>query len=180
MGRAINFRGELMPLVLITVVFGKEEAAKLEVLDCLFPMDSEAKFMPQPYGGLLLLETSLDSDSAACVLRDCATCYVFKIVPVDVLVTTDLGTISSEALRLVGDGGSSVSVVCRRRGRVISSSSVVERQVGKALKGAGHAINLRKPDMVVRIDIIGERTTISVRPPDRFFTKMRGIGDERA
>lgn len=168
-----------MPLVLMTVVYGKEESAKLEVLDCLFPQDPGARFLDHSFGGLLLLKTSLDADAAAQRLMDCPTGLVFRITPVDSLVQSEMDPICGEVLRLVGGGRQSVCVDCRRRGRFIASSSEVERKVGGSLKAAGHTIDLKKPDVMVRIDIIGECTTISVRPPSGFFTKMKGVGGDR-
>lgn len=163
-----------MPYVLLTVVFRKEEAAELEVLDCIFPKDQTAHFLEHRFGGLLLLETSLNPDLAAEAIRNCTTSTVFKIIPVDSMVTTDISLISEEARRLVGGGSCPVAVVCVRRGRAIASSSEVEHHVGALLKKAGHQISLGSPCLVVRIDIIDDRTTISVRPPSGFFTKMGG------
>jgi len=163
-----------MGFVLITVPYGKEEAAKLEVLDCVFPQDQNARFVEHGYGGLLLLDTALSPDDAAVVLRDCPTSSVFKVIPVDSMVDSDIAAISREAVRLTGEGWRRVAAVCKRRGRVIASSSEVEAAVGRALKSRGHIIDLKNPDLIIRIDIIGERTTISVRHPSGFFTKMRG------
>jgi tRNA acetyltransferase TAN1 len=164
----------------MTVVYGKEESAKLEVLDCIFPRDPGARFLEHGYGGLLVLETSLSSDDATRILADSPTSLIFKITPVDSLVQSAMDSICSEVLRLVGAGDQSISVSCRRRGRAIASSSEVERQVGSALKEAGHTIDLEHPDLNVRIDIIGGRTTISVKTPAVFLVKMKGSGGDRA
>ncbi|MBM5805135.1 MAG: hypothetical protein FJZ49_03590 [Candidatus Verstraetearchaeota archaeon] len=166
-----------MGFVLITVPYGKEEAAGLEVLDCLFHQDHNARFVEHGYGGLLLLDTTLSPEDAAIALRDCPTSSVFKIIPVDSMVDSDIAAISREAVRLTGEGRRRVAAVCKRRGRVIASSSEVEAAVGRALKSRGHVIDLKNPDLIIRIDIIGERTTISVRHPSGFFTKMRGSED---
>jgi tRNA(Ser,Leu) C12 N-acetylase TAN1 len=166
-----------MGFVLITVPYGKEEAAKLEVLDCIFPRDQNARFVEHGYGGLLLLDTILNADDAALVLRDCPTSSVFKIIPVDSMVNSDMATVSREAVRLTGGGRRRVAAVCNRRGRVIASGSEVEAAVGQVLKSRGHIIDLKNPDLIIRIDIIGERTTISVRHPSGFFTKFRGSED---
>lgn len=166
-----------MGFVLITVPYGKEEAAKLEVLDCIFPQDQNAKYIEHGYGGLLLLDTVLNADDAAFVLRDCPTSYVFKIIPVDSMVNSDIAAISREAVRLTSGEQHKVAVICNRRGRVIASSSKVEATIGQVLKKRGHIIDLKKPDLIIRIDIIGERTTISVRHPSGFFTKKRGSED---
>jgi tRNA(Ser,Leu) C12 N-acetylase TAN1 len=95
-------------------------------------------------------------------------------MPVDSAVKAEVGAIVSEVLRLVPPSRGSVSVVCQRRGRAIASSHDLEVVVGSELKSRGHLIDLENPQLVVRIDIIGERATISVRPPAGYFTKRKG------
>lgn len=166
-----------MGTLLVTVVYGKEGKARLEVLDCIFPFDSSASILEQPYGGLLLLETRLAANEAAMRLAGCSTSLIFKIIPIDAIVESDLGRISSEVLRLVPQDASGVAVDCIRRGRSLPSSSYVEEEVGRLLKGRGNAIDLENPALVVRIDIIGDRSTISVRPPSGFISKRGGTAD---
>jgi len=50
----------------------------------------------------------------------------------------------------------------------------VEEEVGRLLKTRGMTIDLVNPRLVVRIDIIGSFSTISVRPPSGFITKKEG------
>jgi len=166
-----------MGILLITVVYGKEAKARLEVLDCVFPHDHSASCSVQPYGGLLLLETELPADEAAARIAVCSTSLVFKIIPIDSVVESDLGRICSEVLRLVPRGAMRVAVDCTRRGRVIPSSHHVEEEVGRLLKERGNSIDLGSPDLIVRIDIIGSRSIISVRPPSGFITKKDGLAD---
>ncbi|MGC8936375.1 MAG: THUMP domain-containing protein [Candidatus Methanomethylicaceae archaeon] len=164
-----------MGLLLITTPCGKEEAAKLEVLDCIFHADSEAEFLPQNYRGLLLLNTKLSSDEAASLVRNCPTAYIHRVIPVDLMVRSDISSIVDAVLRLVPQRITKIRVECQRRGRHITSSRDVEVAVGSALKTLGHTIDIRSPEAVVRIDIIGEWTTISVGPPERYVKKIRGM-----
>jgi tRNA(Ser,Leu) C12 N-acetylase TAN1 len=163
-----------MGLVLITSEFGKEEAARMEVLDCIFPLDPHAKFADHPFGGLLLLETTASADEASTAIRNCPTSLLFKITPVDTLVPSAIGEISGAVRGLVGSRQCRIKVRCRRRGRAISSCREVEVTIGEMLKAGGCSIDLEEPELVIQIDIIGELTTISVRPPSDFFTKRRG------
>lgn len=157
--------------LLLTVAYGKEAKARLEVLDCVFQMDPNAVCTRQPYGGLLMLETALPSDEAAVAVSASTTACVRRIIPIDSVVKSDIGAITSEALRLVPAGACRVAVDCSRRGRALPSSLVVEKALGALLKARGKVIDLARPDVVIRIDIIGSRTTISVRPPSGFITK---------
>lgn len=166
-----------MGMLLITTVYGKEDKARLEVLDCIFPHDPAASCSPQPYGGLLLLETGMGTDEAARKLVNCPTTLVIRVIPIDYILDTDLEKICSAVLSLVPRGTGGVAVDCVRRGREIGSSHEVEEEVGRRLRGRGDTIDLDNPSLVVRIDIIGGRTTISVRPPSGFVTKSEGPAD---
>jgi len=162
-------------LLLITTPCGKEEAAKLEVLDCIFYFDPDATFTPQDYKGLLLLNTKLTSDEAANLVRDCPTAYIRKIIPVDLMTRSDLSSIIDAVLRLIPKLPTKFRVECQRRGRYIKSSKDVEISVGSALLALGHKVDMRSPERIVRIDIIGEWTTISVGPPERYTKKLCGM-----
>jgi len=160
-----------MGFVLVTVKFGKEDAAELEVLDCILPYDQTARSVRQTYGGLLMLETSLDPDAAARIIMNTPTSLVRTIVPVDAVVGASIKEIVEKSTPLVGDTAKAIAVKCVRRGRSIRSSRDVEEEVGKTLKLSGHSISLNSPDLVVRVDVIGEHATISVRNPDLAFKK---------
>jgi len=162
-----------MGLVLITAAFGKEKSAMMEILDCILHLDPSAKFAELGLGGLLLLETSINSDAACIAINDYPTSFIFTMTPVDIIVNSDLMKISDTIRGLIGLQRCKVAVKCRRRGRAINSSSEVEVEIGRMLKTVGFSIDLEKPELVVQIDIIGKRTTISVRPPTAFFKKRR-------
>jgi len=166
-----------MGRLLMTVFYGKEAEASLEALDCIFSKDPAASCTQQPYGGLLLLETGLPSDEAAALIAACSTSLISKIIPVDSIVESDLEKICSEVLRLTPPDPVRVAVDCARRGRFITSSHVVEEEVGRLLKARGKAIDLDNPDLIVRIDIIGSFSTISVKPPSGFIIKKDGLAD---
>jgi tRNA(Ser,Leu) C12 N-acetylase TAN1 len=166
-----------MGVLLLTVVCGKEAKARLEALDCVFPKDPIANCSLPSYGGLLILETGLPSDDAARLVATCSTSLISKIIPVDSIIESDLEKICAEALRLTPPGSGRVAVDCARRGRLLKSSHVVEEEVGRLLKAHGKAIDLKNPDLIVRIDIIGSLSTISVRPPSGFIIKKDGLTD---
>ena len=164
-----------MGLVLVTFPSGKEEAAKLEALDCIFREDPDASFLPQTYPGLLLLNTKLSSDRAAALIRECPTAYICRVIPVDFMIISELPSIIDAVIKLMPKTPTRVRIECVRRGRHIRSSKDVESAVGSALVSLGHTINISSPETLVRIDIIGELTTISVGSPDRYAKKLRDI-----
>jgi tRNA acetyltransferase TAN1 len=166
-----------MGTLLITAVYGKEREARLEALDCIFPKDPAASCSRLPYGGLLLLKTRLQSNEAAAAIHACSTSLIFRVIPVDSVTESSLPKIGSEVLRLVPRGTRRIAVDCARRGRALQSSHAVEEEVGSLLKAQGNAIDIENPDIIVRIDIIGSLTTISVRPPSGFIVKKDGRAD---
>lgn len=165
-----------MGALLVTTDYGKEVDAAAEALDCLLPLDPGAGLRETGFGGLIILETSLDPDKAADAVLGCTTAHIRSIVPIDIMVRTGLEGIASAVLPAVAPG-SRVAVRCRRRGSSMPSSKMVEEAVGKALTERGAHVDLRAPDLVVRIEIIGEVTAISVRPPERSMYRKSPLGD---
>lgn len=161
-----------MGMVLLTVAYGKEDAAATEALDILMPHDPNSSAERPAFGGLVLVTTALDQDVAAGRIFDAPTSFIRSISPVDIIVKSDIRSIM-EAVGgcLPAATGGTAAVRCARRGRAVASSLEVERAVGNLLLRAGYRIDLTDPSTVVHIDIIGERTAISIRQHDRFFKK---------
>ncbi|MDI9644521.1 MAG: THUMP domain-containing protein [Candidatus Verstraetearchaeota archaeon] len=116
------------------------------------------------------METSLDPDDAALLAVDPNSSLVMGAVPVDLLVPSDLIAIENASVLLAGRGPR-VAVRCRRRGSLLPSAREVERRVGHALVDHGCKVDLDRPELIVRIEIIGETTAVSVRPPTRSILK---------
>ncbi|MEN3035372.1 MAG: THUMP domain-containing protein [Candidatus Methanosuratincola sp.] len=161
-----------MESVLVTVEYGKENGAAVEVLDCILPLDPDASVRRTGFGGVLVLETSLDPDSAAECIAGSLSRMVRSAIPVDQIVKSEISEIEEIAASSVRVG-SKIAVRCRRRGSALPSPKEVECIVGRRLKGIGCAVDLKNPDQIVRIEIIGEITAVSVRPPDRSVFKTR-------
>ncbi len=161
-----------MGTVLLTLEYGKEEAGAIEALDVLMPHDPCAKAERQPFGGLVLISTALDQDAAAEIMAGAPTSFIRSVSPVDTIVPSEMNAImESVGERLPHPATGGAAVRCSRRGRSIGSSLEVERAVGGLLRRAGFEIDLASPSIVVRIDVIGGQTAISIRPPERFFKK---------
>jgi|UniRef100_A0A7J3V094 tRNA(Ser,Leu) C12 N-acetylase TAN1 len=162
----------MMEMVLITVEYGKEDRAEAEVLDCILPLDPDASVRRTGFGGILILETSLDTDRAAESIAGSLSRLVRSAIPVDQIVRSEISEIEEVAASRVRIG-SKIAVRCRRRGSSLPSPKEVECIVGRRLKGIGCAVDLKNPDQIVRIEIIGEITAVSVRPPNRSVFKAR-------
>jgi len=160
-----------MATVLITVEYGKEDGAAVEVLDCILPLDPGASVRRCGFGGVLFLETSLDPCRAAESIEVSLCRLVRSIIPVDELVRSDLSEIEKAVASIV-EVGSKIAVKCRRRGSSLPSKGEVERLVGRRLTGLGCVVDLKNPDKIARIEVIGEVTAVSVRPPGRSLFKI--------
>ncbi len=159
-----------MATVLITVEYGKESKAAVEILDCILPLDPGASIKRSGFGGVLILETSIDPDRAAESIAGSLSRLVRSSIPVDQLVNSAISEIEKTAASLVRIG-SKIAVRCRRRGSDLPSPKEVECIVGRRLACLGCTVDLKDPDHIVRIEIIGEVTAISVRPPNRSVFK---------
>ncbi|MCX8169474.1 MAG: THUMP domain-containing protein [Candidatus Methanomethyliaceae archaeon] len=160
-----------MGILIVTAPGGKEENAKLEILDCIFPKDYEAHFVEHKYAGILILESKLSSDELAKLILNCPTAYIHKVIPVDAVVNSNPNSIIEKIKELVKNRKGKVRVDCRRRGRRIRSSHEVEVAVGRILKELGYIIDLKNPEHLVIINIIDELAAISFGPLERFIDK---------
>ncbi len=69
-------------LYIVTVRYGKEKVAELELGDAIFPHDPGVKITRTEFGGVLLLDTALDYDKLMHVLSVFPPVNVERIVPV--------------------------------------------------------------------------------------------------
>ncbi|RLG63068.1 hypothetical protein DRO02_07265, partial [archaeon] len=131
-----EFKAPHKGLILATCQPGREDAAETEILDCLLPHDHEAEASKTNFQGVILVHTTLNPVEAAELLRRCPMAYVHSIVPFQVYVETSLQNIVDAALKLVHGKlkpNTTFAVRCRRRGRLVKSSTDVEKTVGAAV-----------------------------------------------
>ncbi len=74
---------------IITVDYGKELRASLEIGDTLYPYDNLVKVGCSSYGGVLLLYTSLTYEDVVNLLRKSKLVYVKSITKVDICCPDD-------------------------------------------------------------------------------------------
>lgn len=152
--------------ILVTTKPGREETGEIEVLDCLLRYDSTVEVRRTEFAGVLLVETALSPQRAADLLRKFEMTAILKVVPFDIHVKTDIKDIVAAVVQLATglvDSSSTFAVVCTRRGRFIDSSVEVERIVGEALaKVSGAKVVLGNPEFLIRIEIVGEVTGVTL------------------
>lgn len=69
-------------IYVVTVRYGKEKVAELELGDAIFPYDPKVSIKPTEFGGVLLLETTLDFDELIRILSVFPPVNVERIVPI--------------------------------------------------------------------------------------------------
>lgn len=167
------------PKLLITTSKGKEKQAIEEVVNILFEHDSEAYGAKTEFDGVVLVYTSLEPKQALNIIKKKPTSVIFKVVPIEACVKTSLENIVRKALEIARNRifkGDTFVVDCIRRGRLVQSSVIVERTLGKAIvEELGGIVSFKNPKYIVRVEVVGEITGISVLKRDEIL-RRRGRG----
>ena len=162
-----------MGIVLITVPHNKESSAKIEILDCIFPVDYEAEFLESGYRGLLILKSNkINSDEIVNILKECPTAYVYKVIPVDIIVESNILSILKAIIELVKEKTGRIKIECHKRGKNIESAHELKVIIGEKLKELGYKIDYKNPELILFINIIGEKTAITFGPLNRIIKKL--------
>ena len=151
--------------LLATTRQGKEDKAEIELLDALVRYDRSVEVLRTAYSGVLLIRTALRPEDALRAVKSMEMAYVEHIFPIHEVVVADLKALREACLKLAKEiglrPGLKFAVRCRRRGRAIRSSVEVERALGQAIREAtGAEVDLEEPDVVFRIEVIGDMAGI--------------------
>lgn len=163
------------PKLLVTSPHGKEKRAIEEVFNILFSKDQNVYCEATLYPGVILIYTSLDSRAAARAIREHVTSYVFRVVPVDYCTETSISNILNAISSVLRDKigyEKRFYVDCTRRGRRVSSSLYVERTIGGFIvENFKCRVDFSNPDFIVKIEIVGDLTCISILSPSELIVK---------
>lgn len=129
------------------------------------------------YPNVVLVELTMDPKEAVVILGEAPTTVVSKVVPIDAVVKTRMGTILERALLIAGDKmGSNDSFVvrCDLRGReyIESEDELIETVTNELLNNLDSTVDKINPDWVVQIEVVGEDTGISVLKPHQILKKV--------
>jgi len=171
-------KGEFL---LVTTKHRKEELAKVEILDTLYPFDPEVKVEKVSTNNLLVKLKNIRRKEAIELLRVRSTAYIYRIIPVDLILRTcDESSLKKLCLELAKSkipSGVTFAVRCRKRGKVIKNSSEFERELGRMIRESieGVKVKLRNPSYIVMVQVLGEAAFISIIGPDELVRKkVRG------
>ncbi|MHC1605704.1 MAG: THUMP domain-containing protein [Candidatus Methanofastidiosia archaeon] len=127
------------------------------------------------FPGVIIVRVDLERDDAIQRVKEYETTAIYKIIPIDTMIKTGKEAIISKGLELARaniDKDDTFAVRCRRRGNIVSSSKDIEKELGATIvDNIGAKVNLSYPQKIVKVEIIGKRTGISVLTPDEIITK---------
>ena len=129
------------------------------------------------YPNVVLVELTMDPKEAVVILSEAPTTVVSKVVPIDAVVKTRMGTILERALLIAGDkmdSNDSFVVRCDLRGReyIESEDELIEAVTNELLNNLDSAVDKINPDWVVQIEVVGEDTGVSVLKPHQILKKV--------
>lgn len=160
--------------VLIKTSLGFEKIVASQVME----IDNKATVIPSPHGfkGLVLVKAgSLDPELLVKEIER-KIVEADKIIPIDVVVKAELSEIAKAAAEVSSgriSSSESFAVRTTRRGKHDFTSIDVNVVVGDSVRRATNAsVNLKYPDKIVLVEIIGREALISIVPGTFEWRKM--------
>jgi tRNA acetyltransferase TAN1 len=154
----------------------REEEAQDEILDLLDMFgDQEAEAEITEIKGLLLAETKLDPLEVIDSLKELVASepwqvrYILRVLPIEVVVPTDLDSIKGAVKELAGRiGKDSFRITVEKRHSPFESIDVIKAVAGEIES----KVDLENPGWVVLVQILGGQAGISVIRPDQTFSSV--------
>jgi tRNA acetyltransferase TAN1 len=154
----------------------REEEAQDEILDLLDMLgDQEAEAEITEIKGLLLAQTELDPFAVVDRLKELVASepwqvrYILRVLPIEIVVPTELDTIRQAAKQLAGKiGKDNFRITVEKRHSPLESIDVIKAVAGEIES----KVNLENPCWVVLVQILGGQTGISVIRPEQMFSSV--------
>ena len=166
--------------LLVSYDCGRFGRARREILTVLRRLgDERAHVERSSVDGVAVVHTTLDARE---VVRQCRSLtdesytfqFAIKWVPVDYWCDTDLDTIRKlleEKVRERIPAGETWGMqVAKRRWERYHSRDIV----ANLARAIDRKVDLRHPNKLVRVDVLGAKTAVSVLHPDEIFSVRRG------
>lgn len=135
----------------------------------------DAKIKRTKYPGVILVTVPMEREAAIDTIRAYETTAVHRAIPLEEMLPTDKERIIERGFELAREHiekGEAFSVRCKRRGNRVASSKEIERELGaRIVDELGGVVNLDYPQKIVKVEILGNRTGISVITPDEIIDK---------
>lgn len=151
-----------------SVEVSREDKAGIEILDCIFPYDSEAEYIKTKYPGIIIILSNLDPLEIIKILRKCFVSLAYKVVPIQLWVKASPEIISEACIQLAKKlkvRKATFRVEGNRRGRVVKSRSEVIRRIAfRLVNELGWRASIEDPQYIVDFEILGEEAGICIVP----------------
>jgi len=139
--------------------------------------DKEPEINYSGLAGLLTCRTNLDPLDVIQKIRKIVqddpwkVRYVLRLIPIDVVVNTDLVDIKNAAKDLANKMGNNETfrITVEKRRSSIHSSEIIEGIANEI----DRKVSLEKHDWIVMVQVIGNETGISVLKSDQIFSSVK-------
>jgi tRNA acetyltransferase TAN1 len=155
----------------------REEDAQDELLDALEMLgDYESESQTTDISGIILGYTKLDPFQIVKSLRELVKNepwqirYVLRLLPIELVVYTEPESIKNAAkkLALKIQSGDTFRITVERRHTLMTSSDVI----AAIAKEIDNKVDLKNPDWIVLVEVVGGQTGISVIKPNQIFRSV--------
>ena len=150
-----------------------EKVAETEIwFDLLMLGDETPLIIHSAIPGLLLIQTKINAIEVISQFKSIAARdpsffqYIIKLVPIDRVVETDVNLIDKIVKELIQEKSSltttgNFAIQIRKRATELESKDIIE----VIAKGIENQVNLKHPDWIIELEIIGNICGISVIQP---------------
>ena len=161
--------------MLVTCARNLETETKNEIEKILSELgDQEPKILNVGMRGILMVNTSIEPSKIIDWVKDKITeepwliRYCLRMIPIQSMTGTDMGEITKNVIRLkdVIQKNDSYRITIEKRNTSISSNEIIT-EIAKIFP---NKVSLNQPDWIILIEILGNKTGISVLKDDELFS----------
>ena len=129
------------------------------------------------YPNVVLVELTMDPEEAVAILNEAPTTVVSKVVPIDLVVKTQMDSIIEAVLKIANEKIKSENTFVvrgdlRGRGHIKSKEEIIEKVSDEIMNKLDMVLNKNNPDWIVQIEVVGEDTGVSVLKPHQLLKKI--------
>ncbi|MFQ6087462.1 MAG: THUMP domain-containing protein [Candidatus Methanofastidiosia archaeon] len=131
----------------------------------------ECRVKRTPFRGVFTIEAFQDAIEK---IREYETTAIYKVIPLDSLVRTEFQEILQESLKIAKEklkSEKTFAVRCKKRDSHLSSREVEKKLGAEISKEIGSKVDLTKPDVLIKIEVLGRKTGIGVLKPEEILVK---------
>ena len=133
------------------------------------------------YPNVVLVELTMDPEEAVAILKEAPTTMVSKVIPIDMVVKTNIDAILEKTWAIAREKMNAGDVFVVRgdlRGRryIESKEELIEKVTNELIDKLDESLDpqsldTKNPDWVVQIEVVGDDTGISILKPHQILKK---------